>query len=410
MIKTVYWFCQNKGGTNMLKLLKATVSGYRMLEEGFTIDLLNKTKVSSLELEKDVLLIDKRLYTFKNFAFVGSNASGKSTTLTLLLCIYSFLCYGRWPYNPNDFSSKKITLHLEFFQNGEIYFYDGEIKKIENGGGSSLNIGITPFCDIANESLFKIKYVPTFGKAYEKHLEGRTIIPLENNVPDTSGIISITKGHVYIDDFENNNIWDARSTIVRNSFFDCLNRYDIALTSSILSLLDEGIEYIKVLDSDAVEYKRFNERSKIMNRSDLILLLSNGTIRGTELFIRAIRVLETGGVFLVDEIENCFHKNVVANVLDLFSDSTINKNGAQLIFSTHYSQILDLLNRRDSIFIMHQKDGKIGISNLLTNYKIRTELSKSIAFDNNVFDTLLKYDRLMKMRGNVVRELQTHHD
>lgn len=394
----------------MLKLLKATVSGYRMLEDGFTIDFLSKTKVSSLDLEKDVWMIDKRLYTFKSLAFVGSNASGKSTVLSLLLSIYSFLGSGRWSYNPNDFSSEKISLHLEFFQNGDIYFYDGEIMRMKAEDVSSPGIRSNPFCDVTNESLFKVRYVASFGRAYQNHLASKIEIPLENNVPDTSGIVSVTRGHVYVDDFENNNVWDAHSTIVRDSFFDCLNGGDIELTSSVLSLLDEGIEHIKVLDSDAVEYKRFNEKAKVMKKGELIVLLSNGTIRGAELFIRALKVLKRGGVFLVDEIENCFHKNVVANVLDLFLDPSTNRTGAQIVFSTHYSQILDLLSRRDSIFILHQKEGKIRISNLLTDYKIRTELSKSIAFDNNVFDTSLKYDRLMKMRGNVIRELQAHHD
>ena len=394
----------------MLKLLKATVSGYRMLEDGFTIDLLNKAKASSLDLEKDVLRLDDRLYTFKSVAFVGSNASGKSTVLSLLLCIYFFLRSGRWPYSSSDFSSDKITLHLEFYLDGSIYFYNGNIAKMENEDDASPTGNIPLFCDIKNESLYKIKYKSTFGKTYANHLESKEDLPLENNVPDTSGIISITKGNIYIDDFENNNTWDSSSTIVRNSFFDCLNGYDIQLTSSILSLLDEGIEYIKVISPNAVIYKRFHKEPEEKSRKELIHLLSNGTIRGTELFIRAIRVLAKGGVFLVDEIENCFHKNVVANVLDLFLDPSINKYGAQLLFSTHYSQILDLLNRRDSVFIMHQNDGRIKIKNLLSDYKIRTELSKSIAFDNNVFDTSLKYDSLMKMRSNIANELQAHHD
>ena len=35
---------------------------------------------------------------------------------------------------------------------------------------------------------------------------------------------------------------------------------------------------------------------------------------------------------MVDEIENCFHKNLVNNILFLLTDKTINRKNAQLIF------------------------------------------------------------------------------
>ena len=57
----------------------------------------------------------------------------------------------------------------------------------------------------------------------------------------------------------------------------------------------------------------------------------------------AINAIKNGKVFIVDEIENCFQKNLVYNLLFLFNDEKINKYGAQIIFSTHYVEILDYL-------------------------------------------------------------------
>lgn len=45
----------------------------------------------------------------------------------------------------------------------------------------------------------------------------------------------------------------------------------------------------------------------------------------------------------------------------------INSKGAKLIFSTHYIEILDYLDRRDNIFITHKGTGIINIKNLYSN-------------------------------------------
>ena len=115
-------------------------------------------------------------------------------------------------------------------------------------------------------------------------------------------------------------------------------------------------------------------------------------------------------MFIVDEIENCFQKNLVNNLLFLFNDEKINKNGAQIIFSTHYVEILDYLKRRDGIFITHKENGRINAKNLYSDYDVRTELLKSKQFDNNVFNTSLNYKQLLEVRRNLLNELHSNND
>ena len=110
-----------------------------------------------------------------------------------------------------------------------------------------------------------------------------------------------------------------------------------------------------------------------------------------------------------NEIENWFQKNVVFNLIFLFNDERINKNNAQLIFSTHYTEILDILNRQDSINITHKNNGRINIKNL-KEYDIRVELSKSKQFDNNTFNTSINYQQLMEVRRNLINELYSNND
>ena len=143
---------------------------------------------------------------------------------------------------------------------------------------------------------------------------------------------------------------------------------------------------------------------------NLAAILSAGTFRGVELYIRCINALKNGATIIVDEIENCFQKNLVYNLLFLFNDENINSKNAKLIFSTHYVEILDYLNRRDGIFITHKENGIIDVKNLYKDYSLRTELSKSKQFDNNVFNTAINYKQLLKVRRSLLNELQTNND
>ena len=173
---------------------------------------------------------------------------------------------------------------------------------------------------------------------------------------------------------------------------------------------DDSIEYIDYKNSDNVLFKRIGEKEIVINSSELISLLSAGTFRGVELYIRAVNALKYGKVLIVDEIENCFQKNLVNNLLFLFNDEMINCKGAQIMFSTHYVEILDYISRRDSIFITHKENGKINIKNLYFDYKVRTELLKSRQFDNNVFNTSLNYQQLLEVRRNLLNELHSNND
>lgn len=52
----------------------------------------------------------------------------------------------------------------------------------------------------------------------------------------------------------------------------------------------------------------------------------------------------------------------------------INKNGATILFSTHYSELLDEFDRNDSIYIVRNKEG-IGVENL-SNILKRNDIKK----------------------------------
>lgn len=66
-------------------------------------------------------------------------------------------------------------------------------------------------------------------------------------------------------------------------------------------------------------------------------------------------VLDNGLVLVVDELDNSLHPHIVRFLLQLIQNSTTNKKGGQLIFSTHDTSILDQnILRRDQIWFIEK--------------------------------------------------------
>ena len=393
----------------MLELLKVKASGFKLLEDNFELDFTTRTRVYQKDKLSEIEEIDKGLNTFRSIAFVGGNSSGKSTALSLVLKTLLFLQTGRWEFIPREFKKDSIDLNIVFYLEGFLYNYSCTFNKIEIDKLSIANI----YSPITNEKLIKLEYNKARGIVNLDLLNTNGVDEseiLKSSLLDTSAIAKITGDKISVDEFSNNNIVNFDGNIVRNTFFASLNSCDKELVSSIIKLLDESIEYIICDNSDLVKFKRINEKEIIISKLELLSILSSGTFRGVELYVRSINALKYGKVFIVDEIENCFHKNLVKNLLFIFNSKNINSKGAKLIFSTHYTEILDSINRRDNIFITHKENGYVNVNNLYSDYDVRTELSKSNQFDNNVFNTSFNYEQLLNVKELIINDLHTNND
>ena len=68
-----------------------------------------------------------------------------------------------------------------------------------------------------------------------------------------------------------------------------------------------------------------------------------------------VRSLDTGSLMIIDEIENRIHPFIIEKLISLFADKTINKNNAQIIFSTHQPYLLSELTKTQ-IFFTEKED------------------------------------------------------
>lgn len=151
---------------------------------------------------------------------------------------------------------------------------------------------------------------------------------------------------------------------------------------------------------------KFRGKSEIIlnNPMELNQYLSSGTIKGMIVFTLAKEVLQSGGYIIVDEIENHFNKEIATALMRFFMDTKLNKNGGVLIFSTHYSELLDEYDRNDSIYITRNRAGIT--SENLCNILERNDIKKSDAYQSGFLQgTTPMYEAYMQLRKSIAAQI-----
>ena len=70
-----------------------------------------------------------------------------------------------------------------------------------------------------------------------------------------------------------------------------------------------------------------------------------------------LEAFEKGRVMIIDEFEKSLHPQIVRILIQMFNNADINKNNAQLIFTTHNVSLLsNELFRRDQIWFTEKDD------------------------------------------------------
>jgi hypothetical protein len=81
---------------------------------------------------------------------------------------------------------------------------------------------------------------------------------------------------------------------------------------------------------------------------------SSGTQSAFVLLSRLLQALEIGGLAVIDEFENDLHPHMLAPILELFASPTTNPYNAQLLFTCHAVEVLNLIHKSQVILV--QKD------------------------------------------------------
>lgn len=380
-----------------MKILRIKVQGLSLYKNIFDISFCAVQRVHKNHLNS-VYNLFGNIYVNTVEAFAGINASGKTTALKVVS--FTSVLLGAAPLSA-EFVPQilddgiKTIFDIDFFLDGKIYHLTSEVIKHRNQDGK-------PKVRILSERLWVKSVSSKINKSnlwdYDKENPVRVRDNSDEYLPDDVSIMiainkQIVKQSIFVDlvMFTNFNLFLPDGGLV---------------PTEIISLLDPTIEYISVetLNDKVITRLKFFRKEEIvlLNPAELNVYLSSGTVKGVRVFSDAARVLKNGGYMIVDEIENHFNRELVASLLRLFLNKKTNPKGAVLIFSTHYSELLDELDRNDAVFITRSDEGLVvdNLNDLLN----RNDVKKSDVYQSNFLGgTAPKYTALLKLQKSIIQ-------
>lgn len=332
-------------------------------------------------------------YTNNVLSFVGVNASGKTTSLKLISFVMSLLNAEAINNIPT-----KVVLERSNRVNLRVYFYDEKkgVCLLKTIIGVTKEDGAPDRYAILEEKLYIRRATSVTSKANlfvfgDENIYKTRDISEEQFMflkDDVSIVIALGKtGNVFFRDLTE---WTDFNVL--NSF----GNFPIEL----IQFLDPSIEFIRFNPNETeliVKFKKDDMPISMRGIQNISHYLSSGTIKGLNVFMHAWMVLIKGGYFIIDEIENHFNKEIVATLIRFFMDKRVNQNGATLIYSTHYVELLDELDRNDGIYVI-RNNGGITIQKL-HHILTRNDIKKSDAFQSGMLEgTTPSYEASMRLK------------
>jgi predicted ATPase len=83
---------------------------------------------------------------------------------------------------------------------------------------------------------------------------------------------------------------------------------------------------------------------------------SSGTQAAFVLLSHLLQTLEIGGLAVIDEFENDLHPHMLEPILDLFGNPATNPHDAQLIFTCHAVEVLNLIHKSQVTLVEKSED------------------------------------------------------
>lgn len=382
-----------------MRLLKIFIQDMPRFKGNIDIDFITKQRVAEDDQEKLFNTFSNNytsIYTNQAISFIGLNASGKTTILKAISFVINLLNNEAL----NNIKSKEILNDLSDNEKVKItsFFYnDNSVYKLETHIEKRVN-------QVDNESKLIITEERLWEKDATKVKTKKSLF--EFNDSDIR-IERNEKEQFLLNDVSvmiaNNKEKQSEFSIKRYVNVDKSNMLNILgkFPKELLTFLDPSIEYFKcdIRKKPADIRLKFYESEEIIlnNPSEIEKYLSSGTIKGINVFMNALLCFMEGGYLIVDELENHFNEEIVTTLVRFFMNPNVNRNGATLIYSTHYSELLDEYDRNDCIYIVRNRGG-IYTENLSLILK-RNDIKKSEAYESGYLEgTVPIYESYMALK------------
>lgn len=387
----------------MLRILRIEYKNLPVYDGNFAIDLFAADRVMK---DESLYRMHNTLYLQNLISFAGMNATGKTTALRLINLAMRIVINNA---SSNDIISIRYGLLgndsemiVTFCNDDTVYQLHSYFAETNTSVASNLSHYSFKEEILKSKSLKGIKRkkdllnfddAKVVAKRSGLDAQAKSVLK-----PDDSIVIMVTRDN---------------DCVVQDVLTENYVNYSPMLgdtPSAVLNAFDENIEYLKAYTYDQDNHKNLQWVLKFKNtetiyRTDnpveLNRLISAGTIKGHTIIGLATAVLSKGGYLIVDELENHFNKEIVHVILDLFNNEETNPHGACLLFTTHYSEILDFIDRKDNIYLTRKKNGLLSVSKL-SNEINRNDIKKSeLIISNYLHGTAPKYQQIKKLKDYV---------
>lgn len=374
-------------------LINFEFENFRSFKDKTTLSM----KASSQTTFNDTLIRTDGLRILPSAVIYGANASGKSNVIMALSCFQDIVMCGNissdilynlelYPFAHDD-EYKPIRFMIEFI-NDDCHFKYGlgiltdklergdrkivyESLSIVNKSGSVTNLFNRGENSIAiSDKAQALSFMETT-KGFIDSIEDKLNKNLDSTVLFlTSGFKSIISSEVAdnVIDFltdklivvENFPITQSALSISQNAPNENFNIWN-ELLDTFVKAADFGPQkiYFRHKKADAEQddilqlYSEYGKNDKMRVRIPSNLMESRGTLKMIDFAILFQKVLTEGGTLIVDEFDSALHSEIVKGIISLFSDTDLNTNGAQLIFTTHNPIYLNnKIFRRDQIIFI----------------------------------------------------------
>lgn len=292
-------------------------------------------------------------------AIKGANGSGKTNALKVIPFLSNF-CANSFAKDPEDpiafspfYGDKELTeFEIEFDINSTSYRYQLECTDSH----------------VVAETLFRKKSkreVKLFERKENSISSATKEFSLLQKIKLRSNASAISIAHQHeIDGIADVHAFFKR--IISNVGFSGMreSRGSVRNVCAFLhkhpNLLPKVIEFISKCDigiTDIEIHENKDENGKINYFPIFIHEHEQGPIpiteyeesSGTKLLFKTLPefllTLAAGAMLIVDELDNHLHPHIIPKLVELFLNENTNPAGAQLIFSTHDSDVLDLLGK-----------------------------------------------------------------
>lgn len=356
------------------------------------------------------------IYSQNIIGLSGINASGKTTTLNILRFVLKYMT-GYYAMRVEDFDSRRIgklgdllNIRVVFWENGNYYQINSQLSHSTKTVGESAFGGpiSTDSMSFVDETLWMLTAKrPTrsmigSSEEFEKHA---VVILRRNGDKDDPHVLTPAQKEFLNDQTS----IVSKITGKKHTGVEYPERHlgGITMPTPVIRAFDASIEYLKWdSDSQVFHLKFEGENERIVSMEVAVAMLSKGTLLGAEIVDHAISMLRFGGCLIVDEIETSLNRSLVGVILGLFASPATNPRGAQLVFSTHYPELLDLLHRKDDVYLLRRtQDYKTEVVKY-SDCGVRIENKKSEAFINNIIKGAMpRYPDVQDMREYVLEHV-----